>query len=319
MHRRTLLAAAAALGLPHSARAQGFPTRPIRLVVPWAVGGNTGNIGRLVGDEMARGLGRPIVPDFRPGAGGAVGSDAVAKSAPDGYTILIAGAGTFYRHLLERDTPYDPERDFGFIGPIGDGPFLLAVRTGLPATLDGFLAHARARPGALNFASAGQGSTSHLTTEMFNRATGISAVHVPYRGSAPAMADLIGGRIDYFFEPLASTVENVRAGRIQGIAITTEARSPLLPEMPTLAEAGIAGFSAAPWWGLVGPAGMPAEAIARMSAELARALEEPAVRRALVELGVRPFTMAPAAFEAYVRAETAKWGAVIEAAGLRPG
>jgi tripartite-type tricarboxylate transporter receptor subunit TctC len=316
MHRRSLLAVPALLCCG-PAHAQPYPTRPIRLVVPWAAGGNTSVIARIAGDEMAKGLGRPLVHDNRPGAGGAVGSDVVAKAAPDGYTILIAGAGTFYRHLLEKDTPYDPERDFSFIGPIGDGPFLLALRAGLPSTLRGFLDHARARPGALNFASAGQGSTSHLTAEMFNRATGIQAVHVPYRGSQPAMTDLIAGRIDYFFEPLASTVENVRAARIQGVAITTLARSPLLAEVPTLAEAGVPGFSAAPWWGLVGPAGMPAEAIARLSGELTRAVADAAVQKLLVDLGVRPFTMEPAAFETYVRAETAKWGAVIEAAGLR--
>lgn len=316
LHRRAALATLAALAAP-GAGAQTYPTRPIRLVVPWAAGGNTSIIGRLVGDEMSKLLGRPLVHDNRPGAGGATGSDVAAKSAPDGYTILIAGAGTFYRHLLERDTPYDPERDFSFIGPIGDSPFLLVVRPGLPNTLAGFIAAAKAAPGKLNFATAGQGSTSHLTTEMFNRAAGIQAVHVPYRGSAPALTDIMGGQVDYMFEPLASTTEHFKAGRIQGLAITTLARSPLLPEVPTLAEAGLPGFSAAPWFGLVGPARMPEAAIARLSEALTRAVQEPAVAQALVTLGVRVFTMPPPAFEAYVRGETAKWGAVIEAAGLR--
>lgn len=314
--RDALLLASALAASP--ALAQAYPTRPIRMVVPWAAGGNTGIIGRLVGDEMAKTLGRPLVPDFRPGAGGATGSDVAAKSPPDGYTLLVAGAGTFYRQLLARDTPYDPERDFSFVGPIGDSPFLLAVRNGLPNSLAGFVAAAKAAPGKFNFATAGQGSTSHLTTEMFNRAAGIEAVHVPYRGSAPALTDLVAGQVDYMFEPLASTVENFLAWRIQGLAVTTGVRAALLPEIPTLAEAGLPGFSAAPWFGFVGPAGMPAEAIALLSRALSRAVQEAAVVDALTKLGVRGFTMTPAEFEAYVRAETAKWGQVIQAAGLTP-
>jgi tripartite-type tricarboxylate transporter receptor subunit TctC len=248
--RRILLATPALLALPAAARAQGaFPTKPVRLVVPWAPGGATSNIARIVGDAMTPHLGQSIVLDHRPGAGGAIGSENVAKSPADGYSILIAGAGTFYRPIVERDVPFDPARDFGFVGPIGDGPFALVARNGLPATLEAFIAHARARPGQLNVASSGQGSTSHLTAEAFNVAAGIQATHVPYRGAAPAMADLVGGRVDYYFDAFSTVLENVRGGRIQALGVTTPVRAAQAPEIPTLTEAGLPGFAIAPWWG----------------------------------------------------------------------
>ena len=316
--RRTLLAAPLALALPAVAQAQGgFPTRPVRLVVPWAPGGATSNIARIVGDAMTPHLGQPVVLDHRPGAGGAIGSENVAKSPADGYSILIAGAGTFYRPIIERDVPFDPGRDFGFVGPVGDGPFALVARNGLPGTLAEFIAQARARPGQLNVASSGQGSTSHLTAEAFNVAAGIQATHIPYRGAAPAMADLVGGRVDYYFDAFSTVLENVRAGRIQALGVTTPVRAAQAPEIPTLMEAGLPGFAIAPWWGLVGPAGMPEGAVARLSAALERALAQPAVVEALAAQGCRAFFLAPRAFADYVRTEDAKWTRVIEGAGLR--
>lgn len=310
----------ALLGAAASAPAFGqttFPAKPIRFVVPWAAGGATSVIARIVGDEMQKGLGQPMVYDHRPGAGGALGSDIVAKSPADGYTILIAGAGTFYRPLIEKDVPFNPDKDFGFVGPIGDGPFMLVTRTGLPKTLVEFIAHAKANPGKLNFASSGAGSTSHLTGEIFNRATGIQAAHVPFRGAAPAMTDLLAGRVDYFFDAFTTTIENVRAGRIQPLGVTTTVRAAQAPEIPTLAEAGLPGFSAAPWWGVIGPAGMPADAVAKLSAELRRALAVPEVVKALADQGCRAFGLGPAEFETYVRAENRRWSDVIVAAGLK--
>lgn len=316
--RRTLLAAAAATLAAPALRAQeAWPTRPIRFVVPWPPGGATANIARIVGEAMAPHLGQPLVYDHRAGAGGAIGSENVARSPADGYSILIAGAGTFYRPLIERDVPFNPDRDFGFIGPIGDGPFALVTRTGLPPDLAGFIAHARANPNRLNFASSGQGSTSHLTGEAFNAAAGIQATHVPYRGSAQATADLIGGRIDYYFDAFSTVQENVRAGRIQALGVTTATRAAQAPEVPAIGEAALPGFTAAPWWGIVGPANMPPPAVARLSAALRRALEQPAVVQQLSDNGCRAFFLEPAAFAGYVRGENAKWTAVIERAGLR--
>jgi tripartite-type tricarboxylate transporter receptor subunit TctC len=318
--RRTLLAAGASLlAVPAVQGQEAWPTRPVRFVVPWPPGGATANIARIVGDAMAPHLGQPLVYDHRAGAGGAIGSENVARSPADGYSILIAGAGTFYRPLIERDVPFNPERDFGFIGPIGDGPFALVTRTGLPGTLRDFIAHARAVPGRLNAASSGQGSTSHLTAEAFNGAAGIAATHVPYRGAAGAITDLVAGRVDYMFDAFSTVSEHVRAGRIAALGVTTSARAPQAPELPTLAEAGLPGFSAAPWWGIVGPAGMPAPAVARLSAALGRALEAPSVVGLLSENGCRAFFLEPAAFGDYVRAENAKWSRVIEGAGLRVG
>ena len=319
IHRRSLLGVSAGIFAAPAVHAQGaYPTRPIRFVVPWPPGGSTSVIARIVGDAMAAQLGQPLVYDHRAGAGGAIGSDNIAKSPADGYAILIAGAGTFFRPLIERDVPFDPSKDFGFIGVIGDGPFGMVVRNVLPNTLAGFLAHARASPGVLNFASSGQGSTSHLTAEAFNTATGIQATHVPYRGSAQATADLLGGRVDYYFDPLTSVTENWRAGRIQVLAVSTGVRASQAPELPTVAEgAGIPGFSIAPWWGLVGPAGMPAPVVARLSAALKAALEQPSVVQQIADQGCRTFFLEPAAFGDYVRAEDAKWTRVIEGAGLR--
>jgi tripartite-type tricarboxylate transporter receptor subunit TctC len=317
--RRGLIAATAlTLAAPVPARGQGsYPTRPVRFVVPWPPGGATSNIARIVGDAMTPHLGQPLVLDHRAGAGGAIGSENAAKSPADGYTILIAGAGTFYRPLIERNVPWDPAKDFGFIGPIGDGPFALVVRNGLPATLPAFIAHVKARPGQLNYASSGQGSTSHLTAEAFNVAAGIQATHVSYRGSAPAMTDLVAGRVDYYFDAFSTVLENVAAGRIQMMGVTTEARAAQAPQFPTLMEAGVPGFSIAPWWGIVGPAGIPEAAVSRLSAALQKASAEPAVVQALAMQGCRSFFQPPARFEQFVRAEDAKWTRVIEGAGLR--
>jgi tripartite-type tricarboxylate transporter receptor subunit TctC len=317
VRRRSILAlGTTALALP--ALAQGaFPTRPIRFVVPWPPGGATSNISRIVADAMMPVLGQPVVLDHRAGAGGAIGSAEVARAAPDGYTILIAGAGTFYRPLIERDVPFNPDRDFGFIGPVGDGPFAFVVRNGLPNTLRGFIDHARANPERLNFASSGQGSTSHLTAEAFNAAAGIRATHVAYRGAAPAMNDLVAGRVDYYFDAFATVLENARAGRIQALGVTTAARAARAPELPTLEEAGMPGFTAAPWWGIIGPAGMPAPAVQRLSAALVAALGQREVIERLADQGCRAFSMAAGPFETYVRAENERWSRVIELAGLR--
>lgn len=315
--RGLLIGSATLLAAPAAIAQDNWPTRPIRFVIPWPPGGATANIARIVGDAMTAQLGQPLVYDHRAGAGGAIGTENVTKSPADGYSILIAGAGSFYRPLIERDTPWNPDRDFSFIGPIGDGPFALVTRTGLPTTLRGFIDHARANPGALNFASSGQGSTSHLTAEAFNTAAGIWATHVPYRGSAQATTDLVAGRLDYYFDAFSTVQENVRAGRIQALAVTTGVRAAQAPDVPTIGEAALPGFTAAPWWGIVGPAGMPAPVAARLSAALKRATETPQVVQQLNDNGCRAFFLEPGPFGDFVRAENAKWSRVIEAAGLK--
>jgi tripartite-type tricarboxylate transporter receptor subunit TctC len=316
--RRLIAATALALAAPAVARAQGaFPTRPVRFVVPWPPGGATSNIARIVGDAMTPALGQPVVLDHRAGAGGAIGSENAAKSPPDGYSILIAGAGTFFRPVIERNVPWDPQKDFSFVGLIGQGPFALVVRNGLPATLSAFIAHAKANPGSLNFASSGQGSTSHLTAEAFNTAAGMQATHVPYRGSAPAMTDLVAGRVDYYFDAFSTVQEHAAAGRIRILGVSTPTRAPQAPAVPTLAEAGLAGFAIAPWWGIVAPAGVPGAALETLAGALGGALAQPAVATGLANQGCTAAFLPPAEFERFVRAEDAKWTRVIDAAGLR--
>jgi tripartite-type tricarboxylate transporter receptor subunit TctC len=309
---------AAGLALPALgvARGQAWPTRPITLVSPWAAGGATSLIARLVADDMGRSLGQPFVVENRPGAGSAIGTAHVARAQPDGYTILIPGAAAFFRPAMEA-TPYDPERSFDFIGSIGDGPFLLVVRRDLPAsTLVELIAHARANPGRLNYASAGIATTSHLTGEFFKAEAGVDVVHVPYAGSAPAITDLLGGRVDFMFDPFPTTIAHVRSGALRALGVTTPGRHSLAPDIPTLAEEGLPQMTLAPWWGLTGPAGMPEVAVARMNAALNAALAKPDIQAALAQQGVRPFAMTPAEFGDYVRREDARWRAVIRRAGL---
>ena len=315
-----LIAGGRPLLMPGPASAQGaWPQRPVTMIIPWAAGGSTANIARIVGDEMAKHLGQPLIYEHRPGAGGALGSDLVAKARPDGHTLLIAGAGTFYRNALEKDVPYNAERDFALIGPVGDGPFLLVTRQNIPAeNLAGLLDYGRRNPGKLTFGSAGAGSTSHLTGEFFKSIAQIDMTHVAYRGSGPAMTDLLAGRIDMLFDPFPTTIENVRGGRIRAMGVTTAARHSLGPEIPTLAEGGLPQFIIAPWWGIIGPAGVPAEAVSRLSDALAKTLGSPEIAAALAQQGVRPFAMSPQDFERYLRGEDTRWRGVIKQAGLSP-
>ncbi|MGX9964564.1 Bug family tripartite tricarboxylate transporter substrate binding protein [Roseomonas sp. F4] len=317
--RRTLLAALPGLLAAPAAfgQAAAYPSRPIRFVVPWAPGGSTGNIARIVGDAMAASLGHAMVYDHRPGAGGALGTENVAKSAGDGYTLLISGAATYYRPLIDKDTPFNPQRDFTALGLIGVGPFCLVTRNGLPTTLRGFIEYGKANPGKLNFASSGIGSTSHLAAEAFNASAGVEATHVPYRGSSQATIDLVSGRVDYYFDAFSSVQENVRAGRIQALGVTTLERASQAPDVPSIAEAALPGFTAAPWWGIVGPAGLTPAVLDRLSAALKTALETPAVIAQLDGQGCTARFMAPGPFADFVQSENAQWTRVIEKAGLR--
>ena len=319
MRRRALLAAAMFPALKPAVAQGVWPTRPIRFVVPWAPGGSTGVIGRIVSEAMSPTVGQPLVLDHRPGAGGSVGSDNVAKSPPDGYTILLAGAATFYRPLIDKDTPFDPARDFGFVGLIGVGPFGLVTRTGLPVTLPEFLAHARNNPGRLSFASSGQYSTSHLAAEMLNRGAGIDAVHVPYPGTGPAVIDLVAGRIDYFFSDLSTILEHVRSGRVTLIGVTTTSRVPQVPNVPTISEAGLPGYSATPWWGVCCPAGVPEPVVDRLSAALRESLAQRSVVDGLDRQGCTATPMTSVQFASFVRSENEKWSALIRAIGPTPG
>jgi tripartite-type tricarboxylate transporter receptor subunit TctC len=318
--RRALLLALAALPLARPALAQGaWPARPVRVVVPFAPGGATDILGRLTATELGNALGQPFVVENRAGAGGNIGSDLVAKSPPDGYTLLFGAAGNIgINPTLFSNMPYDPARDLVPVSLIAQVTNVLVVHPSVNArSVQELLALARATPGGLVYASSGNGSTIHLSAELFAAMTGLAMTHVPYRGSGPAMADLLGGRVALMFDNLPSALPHVREGRLRALAVTAARRSPVLPDLPTIAEAGVPGYEATSWFGLFAPAGTPREIVDRMAREMARFARRPEVAERIHALGAEPITNTPEEFAVMVRAEIEKWGAVVRASGAR--
>jgi len=312
----TLAATIATIGRPV---AQSYPTRPIRMVVPFAPGGATDIVARLIGEQLSRQLGQPVVVENRAGAGGIVGSDIVAKAPADGYTLIVSniaahGAGP----SITRTMPYDADRDFTHIALIGTIANALVVNPTLPVrTLEDFLAYARRNPG-LFYGSGGRGTSAHLSGELLRAMTGLDIAHVPYRGAAPAMADLIGGQIPAVFDAIGSIAPAVRAGQLRMLAVTSPQRSPAMPDVPTMAEAGVPGYEATSWFGFSAPAGLPQAVLDRLSQGLRRAMEEPTVTQRLADLGFVRRDYTPAEYQAFVRAELAKWADVVRRAGIQP-
>ena len=264
-----------AFGLPGAsddAQAQTFPNRAITLVIPFAPGGSTSIVGRVIADKMSELLGEKVVVDNRPGAGGTVGTKAVAKSDPDGYTIVLGYTGTLaIGPSLYKNAGYDPRKDFAPIGLIGNAPNSLVVHPSFPAkTVAELIAYAKANPGKVNFGSAGAGTVSHITGEYFAASAGIKLVHIPYKGTGPALTDLLGGHIPMAFAPIPASHPNVSAGLLRALAVTSTTRSSLLPDVPTIAESGLPGFDASLYYGLVAPAGTPRPIIDRLNKDVAR-------------------------------------------------
>ena len=313
------LAVALALCAATPSWSQTFPNKSIRLVVPFTPGGATDIVARLIGAQLTRQLGQPTVVENRAGAGGTVGSDAVAKAPADGYTLVVSniaahGAGP----AITRTIPYDADRDFTHIALIGTIANALVVNPTLPArNLAEFLDYARRHPG-LFYGSGGRGTSAHLSGELLRAMTGIDFVHVPYRGAAPAMADLIGGQIPAVFDAIGSIAPAVRAGKLRMLAVTSPQRSPAMPDVPTIAEAGVPGYEATSWFGISGPAGLPPAIVERLSRELRTAMQEPTVARQLAELGFVRRDDSPAEYQAFVRTELAKWADVVRRAGIQP-
>ena len=321
MHRRHLLfAAAASAGLPAArpAMAQWAPERPIRLIVGFAAGGSTDVTARQVGQAMAERLGQPVVVENRPGAGGNIAAEAAARSAPDGHTIFLATSGTLMANrFLYRSLPFDPDRDFLPISLVSIVPNLIVVHPDVPArSLAELIAHARANPGRVHYGSGGPGTTLHLAAAMLSARAGIELVHVPYRGGAPAATDLVSGKIQMIASPTMEVLAQVRAGALRPIAVTTLQRSPLLPEIPAVAET-LPGFEVVLWNGLLAPAGTPAAAIARLSAEAQAALRSEALRTRIIEQGSVPMPMTPEEFAAFLRAEAPKFENIVRVSGAR--
>ena len=318
--RKSWLAVIAALAALTPARAQEFPTRPIMLVIPFAPGGSTSIVGRGVARKMSELLGEKIVVDNRPGAGGTLGTRAVAKSEPDGYTLLLGYTGTLaIGPSLYKNAGYDPRKDFAPVGMIGNAPNSLVVNPSFPAkTLAELIAHAKANPGKVNFGSAGAGTASHITGEYFARSAGITLVHVPYKGTGPVLTDLIGGHIPMAFAPIPASHSNVAAGKLRALAVTSTTRSGLLPDIPTIAESGIAGFDASLYYGLVAPAGTPRPIIDKLNRALRDALASDEVKRQLGNDGTDITPGTPEDYATLIDKDEKKWAQLVKASGVEP-
>ncbi|KRR10044.1 hypothetical protein CQ12_06270 [Bradyrhizobium jicamae] len=299
--------------------AASYPDKSVRIVVPFPAGGSNDVIARLLGAKLGELWGQTVIVENRSGAGGNIGAEAVARSAPDGATILLTAPGPLaINQALYAKLSFDPEKDFVPVALIASVPIVLAVHPDVKAkTVGELVALAKASPGRLNFGSSGNGSTNHLAGELFKARAGINIVHVPYRGAAPAMNDLIAGQIPMMFDNMPAIRPQVLGGTIRALAVAGAARSPLFPDVPTMVEAGVADFEASSWFGMVAPAGTPPEVLTALTASIGKVLQDPDVVKKLAEIGAEPGTLSGAAFGAFLRSETGKWGKVATSAGVK--
>lgn len=301
------------------ASAQTYPSRPIRLVVPFPAGGTTDILAREVGQRLTLSFGQSVVIDNRPGAGGNIGSDLVAKSAPDGYTLLMGTVGTHaINPSLYARMPYDNVKDFAPVILVASVPNVLEVTPSLPVnSVRELIKLAKEKPGQINFASSGSGTSIHLSGELFKTMAGVDMTHIPYKGSAPAITDLIGGQVQVMFDNLPSSLPQIKAGKLRALAVTSVQRAPALPDVPTIAESGLPGFEASSWFGVLAPAGTPPAIIARLNADLGQWLQSPDAREKLLAQGALAAGGSPEAFAAHIRAETEKWARVVKVSGAK--
>jgi tripartite-type tricarboxylate transporter receptor subunit TctC len=295
-----------------------FPSRPVHVLVPFAPGGAVDIVARTLGDELSSRWGRAVVVENRPGAGGVVASEAEAKAAPDGYTLILVATGHALNPHLYAKLPYDSFNDFTPISLIGTSPNMLLVRADSRfKTLTGLLTAARERPGQITYGHAGNGTSSHLAGELLKYMAKIDITPIPYKGGAPALTDLIGGHIPMTFNNIPESIAQIMAGTVRPLGMTTAVRSPVLPDVPTIAEAGLPGFDTGVWWGLLGPAGLPRDITMKLARDCADAVNSPAVKARLISLGATPIGSSPGEFAALIRADYEKWGPIIKAAGIR--
>ena len=296
-----------------------YPAKAIRYVVPFPAGGPLDIVARAIGQELNKSWGQAVVIDNRPGAGGNIGADLVAKAPADGYTILMGAVSTHAINVtLYNKLPYDPIRDFAPVTLITSVPNVLVVHPSVPANnVKELIALAKSRPGQLNFASGSTGSAGHLAGELFNSMAGVRMTHIPYKGAAPAVVDLMAGHVSLMFDNMSSALPNIKATRVRALAVTTLKRSPLLPQLPTISDAGLRGFDIATWFGIFAPAGAPPDIVARLNSEIVRILHTPEMKERLALLGAEPIGNKPDEFAAFVRAEIPKYAKVIQASGAR--
>jgi tripartite-type tricarboxylate transporter receptor subunit TctC len=315
----TLLTCVAAVLLPFAATAQTYPSKPIRLLVPFAPGGTTDVIARLVGQKLSEALGQPFVIDNRPGANGNLGTELAVKSPADGYTLVMSYDGTLaINPSIYRKLPFDPQRDLAPVASVAQVPLLMVVHPGVAATnIREFVALAKASPGRVNYSSAGHGSSGHLTGELFRARAGIDIVHVNYKGGGQAVQDLLGGQIQMLMTGLATVEGHLKGGKLRALAFTSARRVPGAHDVPTLAESGYPGLEVLSWYGVLAPAGTPQNIVRKLNADINRILQSPDVRERLTALGTEPTGGTPEQFAETIKTDTARWAKVVSDAGIR--
>jgi tripartite-type tricarboxylate transporter receptor subunit TctC len=314
---RCTVITAALLAAAVTAQAQSYPTKPIRLIVPLAAGGSMDIIARGIAQKLTDRIGQTVVVDNRPGAGGSIGAELTAHAVPDGYTLMMASA-SYVTHALMYRAPYHPVRDFAPITQVSAQPYVLVVHPSVPAATAGeFITYARSNPGRLNYASSGNGGLIHLTGELFKSMTGVSLVHVPYKGMAAAYPDMLAGQVQLGFPSTVSALPHIKSGKLRGLAVTSRVRAKILPDMPPLNEAGVPGFDVTQWYGMLAPVGTPPTIIERLQREVAALLTQPDVIARMAADGSEPVSSTPSGFAAHIKNEFAKWDGVIRRANIR--
>ncbi len=322
MKRRDFLsmtgAGVAVAAFPQPAFAQSWPNKPIKFVVGFAPGGATDVVGRLMAKKIGDALGQPVVIENRAGGSSNIGAEVVVRAAPDGYTFYVCAITSAINVSLFPKLPFDFAKDFEPVALFANVPNILVVHPSVPAkTVKELIDYARAQPGKLSYASSGAGTSIHLSAELFKMLAKVDMVHIPYKGSGPAMTDMIGGQVQVMFDNMPSALPHVKAGKLRALAVTSAQRSPSAPDVPTMNEAGVAGFDVQSWFGLVAPKGTPKEIITRVNAEAVKALGSADIKERFLDLGAVPGPMSPEAFGEYIRAEIIRWGEVVKASGAK--
>ena len=318
--RKTFLLALglAATALTTNAAAQAYPGKPVKIIVPFAAGGPADNYARFIAQRLQDALGQSFVVDNRPGAGSIIGTDMVAKAAPDGYTLLMMSNTHTVNETLIPAKPFQLMRDFVAVAPVNYSDLVLVANPALPAsTLKDLVQQAKARPGKFNYASSGPGTPYHMAGELFKSMAGVYLVHIPYRGSSGARTDVIGGQVDVMFDAVTTMAEQIKAGKVKAIATTGRTRSDVLPDVPTMNEAGVPGYEATIWLGLMAPRGTPKAVVDRLNEAVSKIASQPEVKQLWVKQGAVPLVMTPEVFDKYMRDDIAKWSRVIKTAGIK--